>query len=112
MVERVPGQDEDRALRSGAALVDTSAREVVRVTGPDRVSFLQGMVTQDVEGLPPGSVADAALLTAKGAMVADARVVKRDEDLLLLTEPGVMRPASCRWSSARRTLTPCATSSA
>src|SRR5262252_9904029 len=88
VVERVPGQDEDGALRSGAALVDSSAREVVRVTGPDRVSFLQGMVTQDVEGLPPGSVADAALLTAKGAMVADARVVKRDEDLLLLTEPG------------------------
>jgi len=88
VVERVPGQDEDRALRSGAALVDTSAREVVRVTGPDRVSFVQGMVTQEVEGLPQGEVADAALLTAKGAMVADARVVKRDEDLLLLTEPG------------------------
>src|SRR5215831_4001829 len=88
VVERVPGQDEDRALRGGAALVDTSAREVVRVTGPDRVSFLQGMVTQEVEALPPGGVADAALLTPKGAMVADARVLKRAEDLLLLTEPG------------------------
>jgi aminomethyltransferase len=88
VVERVPGQDEDRALRSGAALVDASSREVVRLTGPDRVSFLQGMVTQDVEGLPASSVADAALLTAKGAMVADARVVKRADDLLLLTEPG------------------------
>ena len=88
VVDRVPGQAEDRALRSGAALIDTSAREVVRLTGPDRVSFLQGMVTQDVEGLAPGSVADAAMLTPKGAMVADARVVKRAEDFLLLTEPG------------------------
>ena len=88
VVEQVPGRDEDRALRAGAALFDASAREVVRVTGPDRVSFLQGMLTQDVEGLPAGSVADAALLTAKGAMVADARVVKRSDDLLLLTEPG------------------------
>src|SRR5262249_46167567 len=88
VVERTPGRDEDRALRTGAALVDTSAREVIRVSGPDRVSFLQGMVTQEVEALPPGSVADAALLTAKGAMVADARVVKQAEDLLLLTEPG------------------------
>ena len=88
VVERTPGRDEDRALRTGAALVDTSAREVIRVSGPDRVSFLQGMVTQDVEGLPVGSVADAALLTAKGAMVADARVVKRTDDILLLTEPG------------------------
>jgi len=75
-------------MRTGAALFDASAREVVRLTGPDRVSFLQGMVTQDVEGLPVGAVADAALLTVKGAMVADARVVKRPEDFLVLTEPG------------------------
>jgi folate-binding protein YgfZ len=88
VVERTAGIDEDRALRTGAALFDASAREVVRLTGPDRVSFLQGMVTQDVEGLSVGAVADAALLTAKGAMVADARVVKRTDELLLLTEPG------------------------
>ena len=88
VVTRVPGQDEDRALRTGAGLFDASAREVVRIGGPDRQSFLQGMVTQDVEGLPVGSVAEAALLTPKGAMVADARVVKRPEDFLLLTEPG------------------------
>jgi aminomethyltransferase len=88
VVDRVPGRDEDRALRTGSGLFDASARGVVRVTGPDRVSFLQGMVTQDVEGLPLASVADAALLTPKGAMVADARVVRRANDLLLLTEPG------------------------
>jgi len=80
--------DEDRALRSGAGLVDLSAREVVAVTGPDRVSFVQGMVTQDVENLPVGGVADAALLTAKGAMVSDARIVRREDDVLLLVEPG------------------------
>jgi len=88
VVASVPGQDEDRALRTGAGLFDASAREVVRISGPDRQSFLQGMVTQDVEGPPVGSVADAALLTPKGAMVADARVVKRPDDFLLLTEPG------------------------
>ena len=89
IVGRYPGRDEDGALRGGAGLVDLSAREVVRVTGPDRVSFLQGMVTQDVEGLPEGAVADAALLTAKGAMVADARVLKLPDALLLLVEPGL-----------------------
>ena len=88
VVERIPGRDEDRALRTGAGLFDASVREVVRLTGPDRVSFLQGMVTQDVEGLAIGSVADAALLTPKGAMVADARVVRRADDFLLLSEPG------------------------
>jgi folate-binding protein YgfZ len=88
VVMAVPGRDEDRALRTGAGLFDASAREVVRVSGPDRQSFLQGMVTQDVETLASSSVADAALLTPKGAMVSDARVVKRPDDLLLLTEPG------------------------
>ena len=88
VVERIPGRDEDRGLRTGAGLFDASARGVIRLTGPDRVSFLQGMVTQDVEGLPVGSVADAVLLTPKGAMVADARVVRRADDFLLLTEPG------------------------
>ncbi len=88
VVMAVPGRDEDRALRTGAGLFDASAREVVRITGPDRQSFLQGMVTQDVDTLASSAVADAALLTPKGAMVADARVVKRPDDLLLLTEPG------------------------
>jgi folate-binding protein YgfZ len=92
VVRRYALASEDAALRSGGALVDLSGREVVRVSGPDRVSFLHGMVTQDVRGLAEGAVADAALLTAKGAMVADARVVRRAEDLLLLVEPGFGAP--------------------
>jgi glycine cleavage system aminomethyltransferase T len=36
VVASVPGQDEDRALRTGAGLFDASAREVVRISGPDR----------------------------------------------------------------------------
>jgi folate-binding protein YgfZ len=92
VVRRYGLASEDAALRSGTGLVDLSAREVVRVSGPDRVSFLHGMVTQDVRGLAEGAVASAALLTAKGAMVSDARVVRRAEDLLLLVEPGFGGP--------------------
>src|SRR4051812_9350982 len=68
-----PWASEYEAASERVALWDGSARQMVRVTGPDRVSFLQGMVTQDVEGLPEGAAAYTALLTAKGAMVADAR---------------------------------------
>jgi folate-binding protein YgfZ len=46
------------------------------------------MVTQDVNGLPVGRTAYTALLTAKGAMVADARLLHRPDDLLLDLEPG------------------------
>lgn len=87
------GQEgEQAALRDSVALLDLSAREVVRVTGPDRLSFLHGMVTNDVKGMENFDVRYAALLTAKGAMVADVRLLKREEDVLLLVEPGLAEP--------------------
>jgi folate-binding protein YgfZ len=81
-------QAEYRAAREAVALHDASYRETLRITGEDRASFLHGMVTQDVNGLPPGAAAYAAMVTAKGAMVADARLLKREADLLLDVEPG------------------------
>ncbi|MFN0063869.1 MAG: YgfZ/GcvT domain-containing protein [Myxococcaceae bacterium] len=63
-------------------------RDIISVRGPDRVSFVQGMVTQDVAQLSPGNAAYAALLTAKGAMVSDARVHCRTDALLLEVERG------------------------
>lgn len=80
---------EYRAAREAAALHDASYRETLRITGEDRASFLHGMVTQDVKGLPVGTAAYTALITAKGAMVADARLLKREAELLLDTEPGL-----------------------
>jgi folate-binding protein YgfZ len=75
--------DEYRATREGAALFPELGREVLRVTGGERVSFLHGMVTCDVEGLAAGAVAVAALLTPKGGLVCDARVWRRADDVLL-----------------------------
>jgi folate-binding protein YgfZ len=83
---------EQGAMRDALALVDLSARQVLSVTGPDRLSFLHGMVTQDVKGMAEWDVGYAALLTAKGAMVADVRLVRREEDVLLLLEPGLADP--------------------
>ncbi|SET85174.1 aminomethyltransferase family protein [Stigmatella erecta] len=79
---------EYRAAREAVALHDASYRETLRITGEDRASFLHGMVTQEVKGLAVGAVAYAALITAKGAMVADARLLKREADLLMDLEPG------------------------
>lgn len=82
------GQAGEAAARGGVALLDASFREWIRVTGEDRASFLHGMVTNEVEKLPVGSATYAAMLTPKGAMVADARLFKREEELLLDVEPG------------------------
>ncbi|HYI02749.1 aminomethyltransferase family protein [Hyalangium sp.] len=81
---------EYRAAREAVALHDASYRETLRITGEDRASFLHGMVTQDVNGLPPGAAAYTALITVKGAMVADARLLKREKELLLDLEPGLL----------------------
>ena len=62
------------ALRGAAALVDLGFRTVVCATGPDRVSFLQGMLTNDVAGLGPGGGCPALLLTIQGRVTADLRV--------------------------------------
>jgi folate-binding protein YgfZ len=79
---------EYQAARRAVALHDASYREILRITGEDRASFLHGMVTQEVKNLPPGTAAYAALVTVKGAMVSDARILKRQDDLLLEVEPG------------------------
>jgi folate-binding protein YgfZ len=77
------------AARGAVALHDASYREILRITGEDRASFLHGMVTQEVKNLPVGSAAYAAFITVKGAMVGDARILKREDDLLLDLEPGL-----------------------
>jgi folate-binding protein YgfZ len=70
------------AARHGAAVLrQTWNSGVIRLAGPDRISWLQGMVTNDVEKLLPGQGAYAAHLNAQGkivaqmAMLADADVI-------------------------------------
>lgn len=89
MVTAITSDGEYAAATTGAAWVDLSGREHLDVTGPDRVSFLQGMVTNDVEKLPEGQSLYAAMLTPKGAMVADVRVMKRPDVLWLDLEPSL-----------------------
>ncbi len=79
---------EYQAATTSCAVFDASARQQLRVTGPDAVSFVQGMVTNDVEALPIGGSCYAAMLTAKGAMVGDVRILKRANDVVLDTGEG------------------------
>ncbi len=81
-------RDEHAAARLNACLFDFSFREMLRLTGEDRLSFLHGMVTNDVKRLAEGDAEYAAMVTAKGALVADMRILRRSDDLLLDLEPG------------------------
>ncbi len=48
-----------------------SSRAVITVSGPDWRSFLQGLLTQDVETLAPGELRFAGLLTPQGKLLYD-----------------------------------------
>jgi folate-binding Fe-S cluster repair protein YgfZ len=50
----------------GQVLVDRSNRGVVKVTGPDRLSWLHSLTSQHVERLAPGSTAEALVLSPQG----------------------------------------------
>ncbi|HET8527598.1 MAG TPA: hypothetical protein VFL60_01710 [Gaiellaceae bacterium] len=68
--------------------VATRRRAFVRVAGPDAGDYLQRMVSNDVEALPPGGACPALLLTPKARVIAPVVVWRRgDEDFLVLTEP-------------------------
>ena len=86
----VPSADftEYLAATTTIAWADLTAREQLRVIGPDRVSFVHGMVTNDITGLAEGASCPVAMLTAKGAMVSDGRVLKLKEELIVDTGPG------------------------
>ena len=61
-------------------------RALIAVGGPDWRSFLQGLITQDVETLAPGEARFAALLTPQGRLLYDLFLVGRNDGVWLDAE--------------------------
>lgn len=59
-------------------------RAVIRVSGPDRVSFLQGLVSNNIETISPEKSGYGALLSPQGKFLFDFFVYHQDEDSLLI----------------------------
>ena len=76
------------------ALVDRSDRGKLALAGAGAAEFLQGQVTNDVEGLAAGAGCYAALLTHKGKMRADMRILRGADRLWIDTEPLALAPLS------------------
>jgi folate-binding protein YgfZ len=83
--------DEERAVREGCGLLDRSERGKLAFTGAEAKRFLQGQVTNDVEALAPGSGCYAALLSPKGKMLGDLRILDTGDELLLDTERSALQ---------------------
>ena len=77
------------AARGGAAVYDRSPRGLVATSGRDAVSFLHGILTNDIQGLEAGRACYAAYLTPQGRMLADMDVLRLEDGLLLDVEPSV-----------------------
>lgn len=68
------------------AVARLASRAVIAVSGPDWRSFLQGLLTQDVETLAPGELRFSGLLTPQGKLLYDLFVAGIEDGALLDVE--------------------------
>ena len=78
--------DEYHAARNTCAVIREPWMGLLRLTGPERQTWLQGMVSNDVAKLEPGTGCYAAHLNAQGKVVAQMIVLAAKEEILLLVE--------------------------
>jgi folate-binding protein YgfZ len=76
-----------KAAHEGAVVLDRRTNGRILLTGADRLSYLQGLLTNDVAALTAGTGCYAALLTPQGRMISDMRVLELG-DAVLLDLPG------------------------
>jgi folate-binding protein YgfZ len=79
-------QDDYAALREGAAIGAIAPRGQIAVAGPDRLTFLHGLLTNDTASLSAGQGCYAAWLTPQGRMLCDLHVLESG-DMVLLDVP-------------------------
>lgn len=83
------GDDEAEyhALTENAAWIDFSHQGCVALSGPERIPFLGGLVTNQVRHVSKTRSVYAAMLTPQGRYLWDFTMVDDPEQLFLITEP-------------------------
>jgi folate-binding protein YgfZ len=76
-------QAEYDALVDGAGWLERTDRGRLHLSGADRRTYLQGLLTNDIAALAPGDGCYAAMLTPQGRMVADMRVLELGDRILI-----------------------------
>lgn len=83
---------EQRTLDAGDGFVDLSHRDVLRIAGPDRLTWLHSLTTQHLSDLPRGEWTQALVLSPNGHVEHAFTAVDDGEALTLHTEPGAGQP--------------------
>ncbi|MCP2266426.1 YgfZ/GcvT domain-containing protein [Promicromonospora thailandica] len=87
---------EQRALSRGGAVVDQSHLGIVRVAGPDRLSWLHSITSQYLDDLAPRRSTELFVLSPQGHVEHAAGVVDDGEATWLVTERA-SAPALAAW---------------
>lgn len=83
---------EQRTLVSGEGFVDLSHRDVLRIAGPDRLTWLHQLTSQAFEGLAAGAWTTALILSPQGHVEHYFSGVDDGSAFTAWTEPGAGRP--------------------
>src|ERR1700730_8487390 len=70
----------------GAGLIDLSSRGRIVVSGSEAVTFLNGLMTNDMKTLEANSWMPAAFPNVQGRLLAALRVIHRNDGFLIDTE--------------------------
>ncbi|MEY4102189.1 MAG: hypothetical protein RIR88_323, partial [Actinomycetota bacterium] len=80
---------DQRALLAGSAVVDLSDRGVISVSGPERLGWLDSLLSQRLDRLVPGASTEALLLDPHGHVEHAMRIVDDGQTTWLLVDEGV-----------------------
>ncbi len=83
---------EQRALARAAGLVDRSNRQIVRIAGEDRLSWLHSLTTQDLQNLAPGKATQALVLSPQGHIEHHLTLADDGTAVWAHVEPGTAGP--------------------
>jgi folate-binding protein YgfZ len=78
----VPHEDY-RHIREETAIGAIAPRQQIAVAGPDRATYLQGLLTNDIPSLAAGTGCYSAWLTPQGRMLTDMHVLESGGMILL-----------------------------
>ena len=79
---------EQRTLDAGSGFVDRSHRPVIRVSGPERLTWLHSVTSQHLTELSPGVTAQALVLSPNGHVEHHLTLVDDGLQVLAHVEPG------------------------
>jgi folate-binding protein YgfZ len=79
---------EQRVLAGSAGVIDRSNRDVVQVTGPERLPWLHSITSQHLAALSDGDARESLVLSPHGHVEQHWQTAELDETFWIDTEPG------------------------